>query len=232
MACKNCGQNSMTQRQPCKNCGNVGATTIPCNSNPILPVVTLPSPETASRRFIYLLPSEQYFALNYEGDGFNELKNEGAFMGNYYEVGDVLDFNDVVTPSKWKMNYKNNVVQNLIIDFDFTCTDLPLSFPMIFKFNCPSLLSELESLGYVFDETTVLYLVKEYSSTLVIKSLDSTTGNTVKEIKLASAPLLINGENVVFQIESIADFTSITSGSIRLIGQFDYQFVGKINVQG
>lgn len=71
MSCSNCGQTFKNSGCGCEEEPS-GVVNI-CQPSLFVPIEVLPSPQYGSRKYIYILPSNQLYVLDYEGTGWLEL---------------------------------------------------------------------------------------------------------------------------------------------------------------
>lgn len=74
MSCSTCGGSHYDKTPVYSDCGSTDCK-IYVKENWQLPVKELPPVEFASRKFIYILPTDQAFMLNYSADSWLEMTN-------------------------------------------------------------------------------------------------------------------------------------------------------------
>lgn len=68
MSCSTCGN---TMKSTCSSCGGSSSEcVVQVRTDWQIPVEDLLPPETASRKYAYLLPDNNLYILNYNGDGY------------------------------------------------------------------------------------------------------------------------------------------------------------------
>lgn len=149
MGCTTCGQSKPMNTSNVK----VGEVVNPCNKQWMIPVPVLPSPQAGSRQYIYVIPSNQYFVLSYDGTQWNEIPNGAAFYSNYALTGPLLLTDQTDSGSKYKLKYRDTRPDSFIVDLNVTKTVEP-NTPIMLKYTSEDLGNDLVCMGYKIDAST------------------------------------------------------------------------------
>lgn len=94
MSCSSCGGGASGGCSTC-NKPSLGSVIRPCNTSWEIPVDLLPSPDTAKRKYMYILPDDTCWVLNSEGDGYVELVTPNSAVWDSVDANAIIDVEEL-----------------------------------------------------------------------------------------------------------------------------------------